>query len=179
MNCRVVLSQTNPRLGDLRANLEDHVERVRAAAQAGADLVLFPELSLTGYFVRDQVSDLGLVLDSPEIARLAELSRQVSIGVGFVERTSAGRFYNSFAFLEDGAVLDVHRKVHLVSYGMFDESRDFATYVHEEMLGTLKTSNKTLKDLGVKRAPFVVLIGASMPSILAEVVDKLRTLGDL
>jgi N-acetylmuramoyl-L-alanine amidase len=50
-----------------------------------------------------------------------------------------------------------------------DESRDFATYVHEEMLGTLKTSNKTLKDLGVKRAPFVVLIGASMPSILAEV----------
>ncbi len=50
-----------------------------------------------------------------------------------------------------------------------DESRDFATYVHREMLGTLRSSNKTLKDLGVKQAPFVVLIGASMPSILAEI----------
>jgi N-acetylmuramoyl-L-alanine amidase len=50
-----------------------------------------------------------------------------------------------------------------------DESRDFATYVQQAMVARLKTSNKTLRNLGVKQAPFVVLIGAAMPSVLAEI----------
>ena len=50
-----------------------------------------------------------------------------------------------------------------------DESRDFATIVQREMVGHLSTSNKDLRDLGVKQAPFVVLIGAGMPSVLAEI----------
>ena len=50
-----------------------------------------------------------------------------------------------------------------------DESRDFATIVQREMVGHLSASNKDLRDLGVKQAPFVVLIGAGMPSVLAEI----------
>ncbi len=50
-----------------------------------------------------------------------------------------------------------------------DESRDFATFVQQAMVARLKTSNKTLRNLGVKQAPFVVLIGAAMPSVLAEI----------
>jgi N-acetylmuramoyl-L-alanine amidase len=50
-----------------------------------------------------------------------------------------------------------------------DESRDLATYVQRSMVERLRTSNKALKDLGVKQAPFVVLIGAGMPSALAEI----------
>ena len=50
-----------------------------------------------------------------------------------------------------------------------DESRDFATYVQRSMTDRLRTHNKELRDLGVKQAPFVVLIGAAMPSVLAEV----------
>jgi N-acetylmuramoyl-L-alanine amidase len=50
-----------------------------------------------------------------------------------------------------------------------DESRDFATYVQREMVARLKPSNRTIRDLGVKQAPFVVLIGAAMPSVLAEI----------
>jgi N-acetylmuramoyl-L-alanine amidase len=50
-----------------------------------------------------------------------------------------------------------------------DESRDFATIVQRELLTQLRPANKELKDLGVKQAPFVVLIGAAMPSVLAEV----------
>ncbi|MFN7916971.1 MAG: N-acetylmuramoyl-L-alanine amidase [Vicinamibacterales bacterium] len=50
-----------------------------------------------------------------------------------------------------------------------DESRDFATYVQREMLASLRTANTSVKDLGVKQAPFVVLIGAEMPSVLAEI----------
>ena len=50
-----------------------------------------------------------------------------------------------------------------------DESRDFATFVQREMVAKLRPANKSIRDLGVKQAPFVVLIGAAMPSVLAEV----------
>jgi predicted amidohydrolase len=65
-------------------------------------------------------------LESRAISELLALSKEISIGVGFVERAPDGRVFNSAAFLEDGKVLGVHRKVHLVTYGMFDEERDFA-----------------------------------------------------
>jgi predicted amidohydrolase len=125
MDCRLVVAQTNPVLGDLRANLEDHLQRVEAAAGT-ADLILFPELSLTGYFLRDQVDEVALTLDDALLLPLLERSKRISIAFGFVERSREGRQYNALAFLEDGRVLAVHRKVHLVTYGLFDEGRDFA-----------------------------------------------------
>ena len=126
MDCRVTIAQTNPRLGDLHKNLEDHLAVIESARTQGTDLVVFPELSLTGYFLKDQVFELGLELESEVLARLLDRSKDISIGVGFVERTPSGQLFNSFAFLERGEILGVHRKVHLVSYGMFDEARDFA-----------------------------------------------------
>jgi predicted amidohydrolase len=125
MDCRLVVAQTNPVLGDLRANLEDHLQRVEAAA-GKADLILFPELSLTGYFLRDQVDEVALVPDDALLHPLVERSKRISIAFGFVERSREGRLYNALAFLEDGRLLGVHRKVHLVTYGLFDEGRDFA-----------------------------------------------------
>jgi len=125
MDCRLVVAQTNPVLGDLRRNLEDHLQRIDAVA-GSADLVLFPELSLTGYFLRDQVDEVALAPDDDLLRPLLERSRQVSIAFGFVERTREGRPYNALGFLEGGRFLAIHRKVHLVSYGLFDESRDFA-----------------------------------------------------
>lgn len=125
MDCRLVVAQTNPRLGDLRANLEDHLQLLDAAI-GSADLVLFPELSLTGYFVRDQVDELALRLDDALLAPLLARSKHVSIALGLVERSREGRLFNALVFLEDGRVIGVHRKVHLVSYGLFDEGRDFA-----------------------------------------------------
>jgi predicted amidohydrolase len=76
--------------------------------------------------LRDQVAEVALPREHPLLAELCERSRGVSIGAGFVERGSDGRLYNSYGFFEDGRLLDVHRKVHLVSYGMFDDARDFA-----------------------------------------------------
>jgi N-acetylmuramoyl-L-alanine amidase len=65
------------------------------------------------------------------------------------------------------ALPDVVRTIALNN--KLDESRDFATHVQREMIRSLRPSNKTLKDLGVKQAPFAVLIGAAMPSVLAEI----------
>jgi predicted amidohydrolase len=125
MDCRLVVAQTNPTLGDLAKNLEDHLQRVDAAAGT-ADLILFPELSLTGYFLKDQAEELALAPEDALLGPLLERSKRISIAFGFVERSREGRLYNSLGFLEDGRFLAVHRKVHLVSYGLFDEGRDFA-----------------------------------------------------
>ena len=125
MDCRLVVAQTNPALGDLRANLEDHLARVDETP-GSADLIQFPELSLTGYFLRDQVEEVALRPDDALLRPLLERSRRISIVFGFVERSPEGRLYNALGFLEGGRFLGIHRKVHLVSYGLFDEGRDFA-----------------------------------------------------
>lgn len=126
MDCRVLLAQTNPALGNVSRNLADHVARIQAAIEERADLVLFPELSLSGYFLKDQTASVAIDLSSPALERLLELSKRITIGFGLVERSRDGRLYNAYAILEDGRVIAVHRKVHLVTYGMFEESRDFA-----------------------------------------------------
>ena len=123
---RVVLAQTNPRLGDLTHNLAEHLAVISDAARDRADLVVFPELSLTGYFLKDQAFEVATPLDSELLGELAAASRSVSVIGGFVERSPDGRIYNSLGFFEGGELRGVHRKVFLVGYGMFDEVRDFA-----------------------------------------------------
>lgn len=127
MDCRVALAQIDPTLGNLHANLDLHLAQADEAAARGADMLLFPEMSLTGYFLKDQVADVARSLgEANEIEELAKRSKDLSLGVGFVERDRDGRLYNAYAFLEDGEIKSVHRKVHLVTYGMFEESRDIA-----------------------------------------------------
>ncbi|MGH7858402.1 MAG: nitrilase-related carbon-nitrogen hydrolase [Candidatus Binatia bacterium] len=119
-------AQIAPRLGDVEANLDLYEKMASEAAGAGADLLVFPELSVTGYTLRDMVSTVALGLDSPEMKRLRELSRKVALVAGFVEETSSFRFHNSAVFLDRGDIVAVHRKVYLPTYGMFDELRYFA-----------------------------------------------------
>ncbi|MBI1949920.1 MAG: carbon-nitrogen hydrolase [Acidobacteria bacterium] len=124
---RVALAQVEPVLGDLRANLSLHSIWIRKAIRHGADLVVFPELSLTGYLLQDLVPEVALGLEvSGPLRPLFDLSRRIAIVAGFVEETPGHRYYNSALFLEGGRVRHVHRKVYLPTYGMFDEGRFFA-----------------------------------------------------
>jgi predicted amidohydrolase len=123
---RAAIAQINPRLGDLQSNLALYEEKIRQAVEEGADLLLFPELSLTGYFLRDMVPNVALKLSSPEIAGLKKLSREVAFVAGVVEESSDCRFYNAAVYFEAGEIRHVHRKVYLPTYGMFDEQRYFA-----------------------------------------------------
>lgn len=125
-NLRVALAQIAPKLGDTAANLTLHLDTIEAARRDGADLVVFPELSLTGYLLKDQVPEVASSLESPAIQRLAKASRSVDVLVGFVEEASGHRFYNAAVFFSNGEPVHVHRKVYLPTYGMFDEGRDFA-----------------------------------------------------
>ncbi len=123
---KLALAQMSPALGDLARNLALHEKLAREAASHGADLVLFPELSLTGYFVKDLVSSVALRQDSPALQPLLSLSREVALVVGLVEETPGHRFYNAALYLEGGEIRHVHRKVYLPTYGIFDEQRYFA-----------------------------------------------------
>ena len=121
-----VLAQIKPKLGCVADNLALVEGHVRQAIADNAELIIFPELALTGYFLKDLVPEVALRLDAPEIQRLVELSREVSIAVGFVEVTDDYRFFNAALYLEDGAIKHLHRKVYLPTYGLFDEQRYLA-----------------------------------------------------
>jgi predicted amidohydrolase len=127
-NLRVALAQIAPRLGDLDANLTLHLETARRARSDGADVVVFPELSLTGYLLRDQTPDVALRLDepTPPITALLDASREIDLVFGFVEEAAGHRFHNACAYLSGGQVVHVQRKLYLTNYGMFEEARDFA-----------------------------------------------------
>lgn len=122
----VALAQMAPRLGHPRINLDSHRQSAETARARGAGVVVFPELSLTGYVLRDQVPEVALTADSPEIVSLAESSREIDVLAGFVEEAAGHRFYNSCGYFSKGRLVHVHRKVYLATYGMFDEGRDFA-----------------------------------------------------
>jgi predicted amidohydrolase len=123
---RIALAQTAPRLGDLDGNLRRHVELAREARASGADLVVFPELGLTGYLLQDLAAEVAMRLDDPRLAELAAATDGCSAVVSFVEESGDHRLFISAALLEDGRVRHVHRKVHLPTYGLFDERRFFA-----------------------------------------------------
>ena len=127
MSIRTAIAQINPKLGDLQANLALYAEKIRQGIESRAELLLFPELSLTGYFLRDTVPSVALALNSAEMTTLKKLSRELSFVAGLVEESADHRFFNSAVYFEDGEIRHVHRKVYLPTYGMFDEQRYFAS----------------------------------------------------
>ena len=122
----MAMAQISPVLGDLQRNIALHIEQIEAARRQHADLIVFPELSLTGYFLRDMVPDLAISPEGPEISQLIEAAGSMALVVGLVEETPRHRFYNAALYAEGGRVVHVHRKVYLPTYGLFDEQRYFA-----------------------------------------------------
>ncbi len=123
MKFRIGMAQCGAVLGDLPANLEAHREWVSRARREGIDLLVFPELSLTGYLLQDMVGDLSISRDDPRLLELAREAGELSLCVGGIEESSDHAQYIASFYLEDGCVRHVHRKVYLASYGVFDEAR--------------------------------------------------------
>jgi NAD+ synthase (glutamine-hydrolysing) len=121
---RIALCQMNATVGDIAGNGARIREGVRRAADAGAELVLFPELALTGYPPQDLLLREHFLADTrAELERVAREVRDVVAVVGFPER--AADVYNAAAVLAGGAIAAIYRKVHLPNYGVFDERRYF------------------------------------------------------
>lgn len=123
---RVAVAQIAPILGDVEKNLALHEKAAREAISQSVNLLVFPELSLTGYFLKDQVTSVALTEQAPALDVLRSLSHRVAMVVGFVEEAPGHRFHNAAAYLEGGEIRHIHRKVYLPTYGIFDEQRYLA-----------------------------------------------------
>ena len=121
----VALAQIATSPAQFTHNLARHTDMVERAVAAHADLVVFPELSLSGYLLAHGVAELSFRLDDERLAPLRELSRRIAIVIGVPLREGAGGISNAALLLEDGEVRGVHRKLYLPTYGMFDEGRYF------------------------------------------------------
>ena len=118
---RLRIEQSAPVLGDPEANLAAIAAAQREAAAEGVHLLVTPELSLTGYDVRDRVHALA----APEADTWPALAEGPDVVLGAIERDRGFVPYNASLHLRGGRVLHRHRKVHLPTYGMFDEGRYF------------------------------------------------------
>jgi predicted amidohydrolase len=123
---RVGLAQIDNRLGDLETNLATHRRWVERAKAEGVELLVFPELSLTGYRLLHLTPRVALRLrESPQLAELAAQADTMAILLGLVEEDEQGVLYNSAVLLQRGEIAHVHRKLYLPSYGIFQEGRFF------------------------------------------------------
>jgi predicted amidohydrolase len=123
----LALAQIAPVLGDLAQNLALHEVKIAESKAAGADLVIFPELSLTGYQLQDLAPEVAMRRTDPRLQSLAKLtSGGPSAVVSFVESTDDHRLFAAAALLEAGEVRHVARKCYLPTYGLFDERRFLA-----------------------------------------------------
>jgi predicted amidohydrolase len=129
MRLKVGLGQIYPKLGDVRANLAKHLDYIERAAAEGVELIIFPEMSLTGYQVQDLVPEVAIRADEqdPIYRELLAASQrhQIDIVFGFVQEDRRQRFYIASAYLSNGQTLHIHHKVYLPTYGMFDDGRYF------------------------------------------------------
>ena len=123
---KVAIAQTAPVLGDLAANLEKVRSFQLQAKEQGADLLIFPELAMTGYALGHEMANSALRRNDEVFCELLGYSRDLPLIVGFVERSPRGRIYNSAALLDDGEVVHVHRKVYLPTYSVWEEQKHFA-----------------------------------------------------
>lgn len=121
----VAAAQIDCRLGDIDANLACHRPLIDAARSSGCELLVFPELSLTGYGLGPSVLEVAMHASDPRLAELAQTCGGMRTLVGFVEEASPGECYNAIAVLHDGAVQAVHRKLNLPSYGGLEEGKWF------------------------------------------------------
>jgi len=128
MKIKIALAQFNTKLGEVQANLATHLELIAEAKQQGADLLIFPELSLTGYVLQDLAVTTAIQPDQndPVFNTLLDASRGIDLMVGFVHEDRRHRFYIASAYLAEGKIVHIHNKVYLPTYGMFDEGRFFA-----------------------------------------------------
>ena len=122
----VAVAQTESILGDLEANLRKHMDVINAARTAGVEVLLFPEMSLTGHSAGPETLRLAIDRNHQFVAEIARAAGKMCTVFGIIEEGAAAQFYNSAIAVRDGGVIFVHRKVNLATYGKLDDGKHFA-----------------------------------------------------
>jgi predicted amidohydrolase len=122
---RVALAQIDCVLGDTEENLRKAKAVVAEAQSRGADLTVFPELSLSGYALEELDDDVAIEAQSETITSLAEAAGEMAVVVGFCEEGQRFQNYNSAAYLEGGVLRHLHRKLYLPNYRIYEERKHY------------------------------------------------------
>ena len=121
---RLALAQINPTVGDIRGNTVKMLEYVDRARAARADLIAFPELSITGYPPEDLLLKPSFLKDNlAAMQEVVQASQGIAVVVGYV--SIEPDISNAAALAYDGKHVDTYRKMYLPNYGVFDEDRYF------------------------------------------------------
>jgi predicted amidohydrolase len=155
---KIAMAQTSPILGNVKANMTTMLDLMHEHS-GKADLLVFPELSLTGYMLKDQVHDVAITPDSREMNEVCQAAKDLNIDVmfGFVEDGKGDRVYNSAAFIKDGGVSTIQRKIYPTTYGIFEEGKYFARgkKVRTAQAGSYTTSMLICNDLWHPSLPHI------------------------
>jgi len=153
---RIALAQVNTTVGDLPGNVRKILRYVKRARDAGAGLVLFPELAVTGYPPEDLLLRASFVREN--VAAWEAIARKVegiTVVVGFADRDRRGNVFNAAGIAANGKVLGVYRKMHLPNYGVFDEVRYFRRGREPFLfrVGRTPVGVTVCEDIWVRRGP--------------------------
>src|SRR3989304_5977174 len=124
MKLRIAIAQINPTVGSLGKNVEKVLDFTRRAEREKADIVVFPELVLTGYPPEDLLLKPHFIDENlRRLSEVARATRKITSIVGFVDRKED--IYNAAAIIHKGKVAAIYHKMYLPNYGVFDEERYF------------------------------------------------------
>jgi predicted amidohydrolase len=123
---RITLAQIDSRPGELETNIARAEQVIAHAVAEGTDLVVFPELSLSGYSIGELKEDISISPDDERMAKLAKEAKGAGVLLGFPEAQAHGlHIYNTAAYYENGLLVHVHRKLFLPNYAIFEERKHF------------------------------------------------------
>ncbi len=133
---RITLAQVPSTLGEVEANLARAGEIIARAGDEGSDLVVFPELYLTGYSLGLVDEDLSMWADDPRVTGLSTIAPQTDVLVGLYEDGHGVHSYNAAAYVSGGALVHSHRKLYLPTYDIFEERKHFSPGQSMRAFGT-------------------------------------------
>ena len=152
---KIALAQISPVTGDLKGNIEKILKEVAIAREKEADIVIFPEMAITGYCISDLIEDKDFVIKNKEIMKeIAKNTEGIAVVIGFVdydkEKTNEDgkiRKYNAAAVLQNNKIAGIAHKTLLPNYRYFDDKRYFSSGEERKPID-VKINGKTIK-LGV------------------------------
>ncbi len=153
---KVVMAQINSTVGDIHGNIHKIKDNISRAISIGADIIIFPEGSVTGYPAQDLLLNANFIEDNEKLLQeVIENSGDIIVVVGFVHSDSTGKLYNSAAICQHNKTLKIVNKALLPTYDVFDENRYF------------KQSN--IEDI----SPTEVFVGSESIKIGVEICEDL------
>jgi predicted amidohydrolase len=127
MKYNIAVAQIDSTVGNIEKNIQHHIDYIKKAIAKKVDVVVFPELSLTGYSIKDLNWDIALRAEPNKyFSEFLKLSKKITIIIGAVEEAENYGIYNSAFLFEDNKVFSAHRKNYPPTYGMFEEMRYFS-----------------------------------------------------